>query len=84
MQHGDHVLIRAIVKGETNEKEPSGHWWVEIEGCLGLTAVPEAALIADVPVEAWCEQYGAAKTHEENWTVNFGTPCPDKTRFRPW
>lgn len=47
MKYGDHILVRGIIKGATNEKEPSGYWWVSIEGNGGLTAVHESEIICD-------------------------------------
>lgn len=45
MKRGDRVLVTvqlwATVNSQTNEREPSGNWWVQIDGVIGLTAIHE-------------------------------------------
>lgn len=47
-KYGDRVLVSIVVqgalKGQTNERSPTGNWWVEIDGRLGLTAFNECDL----------------------------------------
>ena len=35
------VLVPALLKGQTNEREPTGNWWVLLHGENGLRAVHE-------------------------------------------
>lgn len=40
-KRGDRVLIPAMISAPTNEREPNGRWWVEIDGLLHAVAVDE-------------------------------------------
>ena len=38
---GDRILIRATLNAPTNEREPSGLWWAQVDGEIHLIAVDE-------------------------------------------
>lgn len=44
-KRSDRVMVTIRVPGtlnaETNEKNPSGKWWVQIDGRISLTAIDE-------------------------------------------
>lgn len=46
IKRGDRALIPVTVNAPTNEHDPSGSWWVEIDSCVGLTAVHEDVVVS--------------------------------------
>lgn len=45
MKYGDRVMVTvqvpATINAPTNDREPSGNWWVLVDGCVGLTMIHE-------------------------------------------
>jgi hypothetical protein len=50
MKYGDQVILRipvkATIKGAINERDPTGSWWVQVHGEIGLRVVHESDLQA--------------------------------------
>lgn len=45
IRRGDRVLVWATVNSPTNERTPSGLWWVNVDGNGGCVAVQEYDMV---------------------------------------
>jgi hypothetical protein len=48
IERGQRVLVWATVQDPTTFREPSGMWWVAVDGCSGYVALHEDAMIKPV------------------------------------
>lgn len=45
LDRGQRVMVMATINAPTNHREPTGRWWVQLDGHIGLTAVHQDAMV---------------------------------------